>query len=181
MDQEQLHKNTISDGYSPLPEDADLFVPVPEQDGLIDYAVIPEDLAKVAHMRPVPIRLVNGKHFGNGGYGVAHLLYGHAPAIAVHGYQSVQDFVDEVAVGFDAVYRGHKKDRRVVVRRKDENLAVNRLLILELAKTNDYYSVVTGWTVSARRPIPGELLAERTNKEGVTVWECRAPHSKGPG
>ena len=132
-------------------------------------------------MLEVPIRLLNGKHFGTGGgYGVAHMLYNHAAAMALWDFYSVQDYVDHVAQGFDAVYSG-RDGRQLIVRRKEPALAVDRLLVLELSKSRAYYSVVTGWLVSARRPINGELIAERIEKDGKVIWECRAPHSKGLG
>ena len=39
MDQEELQKNTVADGYSSLPADAEQFVTVPETEGLLDYGM----------------------------------------------------------------------------------------------------------------------------------------------
>lgn len=182
LDPQDFEKNTVSDGFSRDPRDADQFVPVPETEGIIDYAVIPPEVAKVARMLSLPVRLTNGKHFGSGGgYGVAHMLYHHAPAMALMEYFSIQDFVNDVVQQFDAVYVS-REDRRIVVKRKGPDIRLDRVVVLELAKTSDYYSVVTGYTVSSvRQKIAGELVAERVEKDGAVVWECRAPHSKGSG
>ncbi|SRR6266478_4451450 len=176
-----LLKNTEQDGYSPLPKNADAFVRVPTELELLDFGKITEDLAAVAGIRPLPIRLVNGRHFGSGGgYGIAHIAYHHAAALALLDYYSIQDFVDEVVSGFTALYAGDG-GRQLIVRRKDKDIRLDRLLVLELAPSKDHYSVVTGWLVSSRRRVRGVLVAEKIEKDGAMVWECRAPHSKGPG
>jgi hypothetical protein len=182
LDPAQIEANTLADGYSPSPDRTEDFVAVPQTDQQIDYGRIAPQLAEATGMLELPIRLMNGRHFGakNGGYGISHMLRQHAPAFALWEFFSVQDYVDHVASGFDAVYEG-RDGRHLIVRRREPKLAVDRLLVIEHANARGCYSVVTGWFVSARRPVAGILIAERVKKDGVVVWECRAPHSKGPG
>lgn len=170
--QDELLKNTIEAGHSRLPEDADAFVIIPGEGDLIDFGYIPE--LKDSGLRAMPIRLCNGKHFGaGGGYGISHILYHHANALCVHNYYSVQDFVDDIAFSFDAIYLA-RDDRIFAVRRGGGETVVGLAILLE--PLDDFYGVVSGWPTSKRHPIKGELTAERVNKEGVEVWECRAPH-----
>jgi hypothetical protein len=181
VDPQTLFQNTVADGYSPATKDVDEFAVVPETDGLTDFGSISEELSEVTGLRPLPIRLLNGKHFGSGGgYGIAHLLHHHGPAIALHDYFSVQDFVLSIARDFDATYEGDR-DRVLILRRNDGNPAVDRLLVLELSDCETYWSAVSGWFVSSRRPVRGKHLAERVKNGNDLVWECRAPHSSGPG
>ena len=181
VDANELLENSRSDGYSDRAEDADAFVVVPETDGLLDFGHISQELADVAEMEPLPIRMTNGRHFSaGGGYGVIHIWWHHGPMMANFEYYSIQDFVFEVTQDFSAVYLG-QKGRQLIVRRKDKNLRLDRVLVLEMAGSKDYYSIVTAYPVSAGRKINGTLIAERVEKNGVMVWECRAPHSKGPG
>jgi hypothetical protein len=181
LDPNEFFKNTKIDGYSNAPGDEDKFCAVPSTDGLLDFHVPSAALATISGMLQLPIRLVNGKHFGSGGgYGIAHMLYHHDKSFSLWDFHSVQDYVDHVLEGFDAVYLG-RDNRHLVVRRKEPALAVDRLLVLELSKAKDYYSVVTGWLASARRPVNGVLIAEIIKKDRVMVWESRAPHSKRPG
>ncbi len=176
MDATEIANNTASDGYSPHPDKADTFVFVPDVPANFDFGSIPVELAAISGLKPFPIRLCNGKHFGNtGGYGIAHMLTQHAASFALWDYYSVQDFVLHVAQGFDALH-ADQNGRFAIVRRKEPTLPVDRVLILELRR--NCYSVVTGWFVSARRPNRHwVLMAERIQKNGKMTWECRAPHS----
>jgi len=168
--------NTRFDGYSADPAHADNFVPVPQVGGF-DYSMVSAELAAVSGMLALPIRLVNGRQRGGGGYGICHMLYKHDNGIANNGYWSVQDFVDEVAQRFDSVYQG-EFGRWLLVYHGGRNPSLRRLLVLELRKGEQpCYSIVSGWFVSARREINGTLVAEKIERDGVPVWERRAPRS----
>lgn len=182
VDPATFEKQTIADGYSRDPDDTDQFVAVPQTDGLLDYGHISAELASlVTKLKPLPIRLTNGRHRAGGGYGVAHILSRHGSSIARFDFFSIQDFVDDIAQHYDAIYAGHD-ERWMVLVRKGRGMALHRLLVLELSKSKDYYSVVSGWVVSNRRRIDGMLVAERNKREdGSLVWECRAPRSIGSG
>ncbi len=176
----EFEANTIADGYSPDPRHRNLLLPVPEHAPDIAYGKITPDIAAACGMRPLPVCLANGRHHTYGGFGVAHILGKHGDEIAHWNYHSVQDFVDHTAQTFDAVYRA-RDQRFILVSRTLRNPTMNRLLVVELGRTGDHYTVIAGWLASASRPVRGDLVAERAQKSGVLVWECRAPHLEGPG
>jgi hypothetical protein len=149
--------------------------------GILDFGAISSQISAVTGMPEGPIRLVNGRHSGSGGgYGVSHMLFNHAASLAKWDFYSVQDYVDHVAQGFDAVYRA-RSNRHIIVRRSEPKLVVDRLLVLELSKCKRFYSIVTGWPQSSKRNVNGELIAETVKTSEGLVWECRAPHSIGRG
>lgn len=178
-DPQQFFEHTLADGHSRDPGHADMFVVVPEKQ-TSSFGFIDSSLSKMAGLLQLPIRLTNGRHRSSGGYGIAHMLEGHDSGIALHGYWSVQDFVYEVAQEFDAVYEGYQ-GRWLLVYRKGKNPSLLRLLVIELGRQRDHYSVVSGWFVSTRRPVSGKLVAEKIEKDGTIAWERRAPRSEGPG
>jgi len=134
--------NTKQDGYSDDPAHADKFVPVPQAGGF-DYARVSAELSAASGMLALPIRLVNGRQRGAGGYGICHMLYKHDNGIANNGYWSVQDFGDEVAQKFDAVYGGEFGRWRLVYR-GGRKPSLRRLLVVELRKEEPCYSNVSG-------------------------------------
>ena len=173
---DQFLAHTLDDGYSDDPEHADKFIPVPQVGGF-DYAMVSAQLSAASGMFAVPIRLVNGRQRGGGGYGVCHMIYKHENGIANSGYWSVQDFVDEVVQNFDSVYRG-ERGRWILVYHGGRNPSLRRLVVVEMLRREDAcHSIVSGWLVSARREINGVLVAQKITRDGVPIWECRAPHS----
>lgn len=170
--------NTIADGFSPDPRDREQLLKVPNLD-VYDYGNVTVEIAAVCGVEPLPVCLANGRHHSHGGFGVSHILGGHGASLAQWDYHSVQDFVDHTAQTFDAVYGG--RDRRLLlVSRHLRNPTMNRILVVE-ERAGRYFNVVTGWMVSASRRVNGTLLAERVDKNGVSVWVCRAPHKEGSG
>lgn len=177
LDQAAFVRNTIADGYSSDPRDADRLIPVPTIKATLDYGSIGRDIANIARIPAMPIRLSNGRHSVRGGYGISHILTSHGYGIARQGYFSAQDFVDSVAQNYDAIYAC--RDRRsIIMHRGDDNVRLHGLLVLQPIRQKGFYSVVTGWLMSPNRTVSGMLIATKESKEGVLAWERRAPHSK---
>jgi hypothetical protein len=122
-------------------------------------------------MLSLPLRLVHGEHRGLGnGYGIRHILASHAEEMATEDYWSVQDFVREVAIGFNAIYREIDKPRWLLVRRADNDFSWHRIIVVKLHKSSECYTVITGYLRDGRRKIKEPLVWERRDRSPSSLW-----------
>lgn len=100
-----------------------------------------------------PIRFSSGDN----DYGKKHLDEWHLTDIQAYGYDTSNDFVEDIAKNFDEIYQGkQEKDENGDVTRNTFILTIrksNALLYIELKKADDedYYSVGSGGIIDKRR------------------------------
>ena len=69
--------------------------------GSIDFGYITEEM----NLPPAPIRIAEGLS-GPKGYGLKHIIEGHSKEITGSGYESVSEFVEDVAGNFTEIKEG---------------------------------------------------------------------------
>lgn len=164
MTPETFQENTESDGYLAEPYAEDLFATVSEHDASTEFGAISVDVANAAGMLALPIRIVHGKDRGsNNGYGIRHILMEHGEALGEVDYYSVQDFVRDMVLNFDAIYEVHS-DRWVLVIYQNSDIPEHRILVLQMHRSRKCYAVVTGYLRDGDRRIKGTLIWERRDR-----------------
>lgn len=160
----QFWTNTVSDGYDGAAGAVDRYAPVPETNGIIDYTTITPALAAETGVSPFCVRLTNGWHrHPKNGCGILHIMEQHGPQMARLDYHSVQDFVREVGLYFDRVYRS-ETGRWMLVLTPDVQVNYYRVLVVESQPIVKCYSVVTGYLREGNRKMNGTLVWERRDR-----------------
>ena len=102
--------------------------------GSIDFGYITEEM----NLPAAPIRFAEGLT-GPKGYGLKHIAEGHEKEIINAGYNSVYDFVEDVANDFTEIKEG--KNGSFLLEKGD---AYHNTLFVALSKEGDYWKVISG-------------------------------------
>ena len=102
--------------------------------GSIDFGYITEEM----NLPPAPIRIAEGLS-GPKGYGLKHIIEGHSKEITGSGYESVSEFVEDVAGNFTEIKEG--RDGSYLLEKGD---AYHNTLFVALSREGDYWKVISG-------------------------------------
>ena len=102
--------------------------------GSIDFGYITEEM----NLPPAPIRIAEGIS-GPNGYGLKHIIEGHLKEITGSGYDSVFDFIEDVASSFTEIKEG--RDGSYLLEKGDSH---HNTLFIALSKEGDYWKVISG-------------------------------------
>ena len=102
--------------------------------GSIDFGYITEEM----NLPPAPIRIAEG-FAGPKGYGLKHIIEGHEKEIMNSGYQSVHDFIEDVAKNFTEIKEG--RDGSFLLEKGD---LYHNTLFVALSKEGEYWKVISG-------------------------------------
>ncbi len=102
--------------------------------GSIDFGYITEEM----NLPPAPIRIAEGNS-GPRGYGLKHIIEGHEMEITHSGYDSVNDFIEDVAVNFTEIKEG--RDGSYLLEKGDR---YNNTLFVALSKEGNYWKIISG-------------------------------------
>ena len=102
--------------------------------GSIDFGYITEEM----NLPPAPIRIAEGIS-GPKGYGLKHIIEGHLKEITGSGYDSVFDFIEDVASSFTEIKEG--RDGSYLLEKGDSH---HNTLFIALSKEGDYWKVISG-------------------------------------
>ncbi len=138
---------------------------VEASNGDIDFGEITADKGGLT---PAPIRLSEGfnkktKEGNNVGYGLEHIEAGHGEQIRHSGFNSVVEFVEEVAKNYTTIRIGNKRNNKqdtYILEIKDKN---NNTLFIELSKDGKY------WTINS-----AGVFREDYSKNKSVVWSLPA-------
>lgn len=133
--------------------------------GDLNFGEVTQEMAdKIGTGVAAPIRYSSGTN----DYGKKHLEEWHLDDIHAYGYDSSNDFVEDIAQNFDEIYQGNQeKDEAGNITRNTFILTIkksNAILYIELKKAEDedYYSVNSGGIIDKRR--------YRKTKEKNRIW-----------
>ncbi len=102
--------------------------------GSIDFGYITEEM----NLPAAPIRVAEGLS-GPKGYRLKHIVEGHEKEIINAGYDSVYDFIEDVANDFTVIKEG--KSGSFLLEKGD---AYHNTLFVALSREGDYWKVVSG-------------------------------------
>ena len=102
--------------------------------GSIDFGFITEEM----NLPPAPIRIAEGSS-GPRGYGLKHIIEGHEMEITNSGYDSVNEFIEDVAANFTEIKEG--RDGSYLLEKGD---IYNNTLFVALSKEGNYWKIISG-------------------------------------
>ena len=102
--------------------------------GSIDFGYITEEM----NLPAAPIRVAEGLT-GPKGYGLKHIVEGHEKEIINAGYDSVYDFIEDVADSFTEIKEG--KSGSFLLEKGDE---CHNTLFIALSQEGGYWKVISG-------------------------------------
>ena len=102
--------------------------------GSIDFGYITEEM----NLPPAPIRIAEGRS-GPKGYGLKHIIDGHLKEIKGSGYNSVYEFIEDVAANFTEIKEG--RDGSFLLEKGDE---YHNTLFIALSQEGGYWKVISG-------------------------------------
>lgn len=161
---DQFYKNTEMDGFicgldHQYARDPNL--------GTLDIGKIDRDAANGnCGLKELPIRIAHGEHRGpTNGYGIRHILIGHGQELADDDWYSVQDFVQCVIEGFDAIYQDPDRPKRwQLVERASISISKHRIIVIEASGCGNFYKVITGWLKDGERRLTKTPVWERRDR-----------------
>lgn len=145
------------------------FVTAPN--GSIDFGEITPEIAKAIGRQAGKIRLTNGIQNSDGtGYGLAHIEANHGEQIRSLGYETVENFVQEIASKFSEVWRA--KAGQLLVTIKDGRKDV-MFIQLSPSEKGDYYRVNSAFPVRQK---------DYEDRKGMKLlWDGSEPTSIATG
>jgi len=102
--------------------------------GSIDFGYIIEEM----NLPPAPIRIAEGLS-GPKGYGLKHIIEGHSNEIIGSGYESVNEFIEDVAGNFTEIKEG--RNGSFLLEKGD---SYHNTLFIALSKEGEYWKVISG-------------------------------------
>ena len=102
--------------------------------GSIDFGYITEEM----NLPPAPIRIAEGLS-GPKGYGLKHIIEGHSNEIIGSGYESVNEFIEDVAGNFTEIKEG--RNGSFLLEKGD---SYHNTLFIALSKEGEYWKVISG-------------------------------------
>jgi hypothetical protein len=153
------------------------FVAAPH--GGLDFGIITPETAKRAGMEPGPIRLQRGFHrsspvdpYGSG-FGATHIWEAHKSDLEDHGYNSAEQFVDDVLRRAGEIHSNPpRKDKSGGIFKKYAFVVQGEKaarLVVELKKKNGFYTVTTAF------PMPKhEAAVKYTDRTRLALIPVRA-------
>ena len=102
--------------------------------GSIDFGYITEEM----NLPAAPIRVAEGLS-GPKGYGLKHIMEGHSNEIIGSGYESVNEFIEDVAGNFTEIKEG--RNGSFLLEKGD---SYHNTLFIALSKEGEYWKVISG-------------------------------------
>jgi len=102
--------------------------------GSIDFGYITEEM----NLPAAPIRVAEGLS-GPKGYGLKHIMEGHSNEIIESGYESVNEFIEDVAGNFTEIKEG--RNGSFLLEKGD---SYHNTLFIALSKEGEYWKVISG-------------------------------------
>ena len=102
--------------------------------GSIDFGYITEEM----NLPAAPIRVAEGLS-GPKGYGLKHIMEGHSNEIIGSGYESVNEFIEDVAGNFTEIKEG--RNGSFLLEKGD---SYYNTLFIALSKEGEYWKVISG-------------------------------------
>jgi hypothetical protein len=114
------------------------------KNGDADFGEIPNDISAQIRRQRGKIRLrIGEQRSDNTGYGEKHINRpNRLSQLRQNGFQNARDLVEEVAMGYDAIYEGG--GTALLITKKDK---LQKLIVIKLAASSsgDFYDVQTGY------------------------------------
>ncbi|MBQ8483955.1 MAG: hypothetical protein IJ504_06595 [Bacteroidales bacterium] len=108
--------------------------------GSIDFGYITDEM----NLPPAPIRIAEGAT-GPKGYGLKHIIEGHSKEIIGSGYETVNDFIEDVAGTFTEIKEGRAGSFLL-----EKGDMYHNTLFIALSKEGDYWKVISGGVFRTR-------------------------------
>ena len=141
--------------------------PVKAPNGTYDFGIITAEIAKQIGKFPAKIRLLRGEHTGlHKGTGLIHIRAEHGRQIKAAGFASPEDFVQYVAINYDAVYKAKKGRLALVVEGPPQQIAI---IEVRKNKKGGFYSVCTAYP------------PKNIKFTGTPLWRGRQPSLSDSG
>ncbi|MDO5760938.1 MAG: hypothetical protein Q4Q06_07920, partial [Bacteroidota bacterium] len=132
--------------------------------GSINFGQITSDKGGLT---PAQIRLSEGfnkvtSEGKNVGYGLEHIEIGHGKQIRQAGFESVKEFIENIAKNYTTIRQGNKRNNQntYLLEVKDKN---NKTLFIELSKDGSY------WTINS-----AGVFREDYSKNKSVIWSLPA-------
>ena len=90
------------------------------------------------NLSPAPIRVAEGFD-GPKGYGLKHIIEGHEKEILNSGYESIHDFIEDVAGNFTEIKEG--RNGTYLLEKGDVH---QNTLFVALSKEGEYWKIISG-------------------------------------
>ena len=123
-------------------------------DGTVDFGEITPEVSREIRREAAKIRMQQGEHSDTTGkgFGLAHIMAGHAQEIEQAGFHSVPDFIKTVASSYNQIFAG-EQGRLLLVKKNGGS----KVAVVELRPWEDgaFYSIVTGYL---SRSVKGDML-----------------------
>jgi hypothetical protein len=143
------------------------------KDGTTVCGEITQDQAIAMGTAPAPLKL----SLGNRGYGLRHIVRNREQIIKDFGYNSVEDFVEQIAKGYDSIQRGKSREIaagvwkstfmliRKCIRKDERGKMRDGVLYVEFVAEDGYYHINSGGMFESRYT---------RNKESGELWRTNA-------
>jgi len=114
------------------------------RDGKKDFGEISPEIAKLIRRQAGKIRLRIGEQVGKpSDYGEKHIERSERMReLRSNGYETARDFVQEVSIGYNAIYPG--EGGRLTLYKKTDKKGISLFVKLMPSKDGDFYDVKTG-------------------------------------